>query len=302
MSSAHSNLAAPTKPELPLDVSDRIIEKADDQDFTAEPHSADLGHRMAVLSGTTAFGYYLSVLLHIVAYITAAVIFLFFGPDLFNDDVSFVIRASLDDMTVQDENARLEMVPDLSMGTTDGQSSIDRISSNLKAVENGLIDTAAADMLPSMLSKKDDTDDTGGASFLFKLPESGLAVTKGSFTAWTEPEVPEVGRPYLIIIEVRLPKTVKGYRINDLSGTIRGTDGYGQSIPFDANQKSSSFYTDENGKHRIQTGSESIKVRANKIQLGIQVPGARKLVRDTIQIRSRRLREKQQLELVFGVR
>jgi hypothetical protein len=302
MSSAHSNLAAPTKPELPLDVSDRIIEKADDQDVTAEPHSADFGHRMTVLSGTTAFGYYLSVLLHIVAYITAAVIFLFFGPDLFNDDVSFVIRASLDDMTVQDENARLEMVPDLSMGTTDGQSSIDRISSNLKAVENGLIDTAAADMLPSMLSKKDDTDDTGGGSFLFKLPESGLAVTKGSFTAWTEPEVPEVGRPYLIIIEVRLPKTVKGYRINDLSGTIRGTDGYGQSIPFDANQKSSSFYTDENGKHRIQTGSESIKVRANKIQLGIQVPGARKLVRDTIQIRSRRLREKQQLELVFGGR
>ncbi|MEO2014475.1 MAG: hypothetical protein ABGZ53_08880 [Fuerstiella sp.] len=264
-----------------------------------EPAVAGNRERFSAFLGGTAFGYYLSVLLHSVGFGIAFVLFAYFGPILFNDDASFVIRGSLDDQTVLDENARLEIVPELNMGTNDGQSNIERISSNLKAVENGLIDTAA-DMLPSMLSAKDDIDDTGGGGFMFKLPESGLAVTKGSFTAWTEPEVPEVGKPYLIIIEVRLPKAVKGYRINDLSGTVRGTDGYTQNIPFDANQRNGSFYTDENGKHRIRTGSESIKVRSNKIQLGIEVPGARKLVRDTIQIRSRRLREKQQLDLVFG--
>jgi hypothetical protein len=302
MSSVHTNLALADQRQTvdELAAGDRTVEKAINQRPDDESDVADVSPRLGVLTGTTAFGYYLSVLLHAVAYILGAIVFLFFGPDLFDDDVSMVIRASLDDVTVQDANPLLEIVPDLSLGTADGESNIERISSNLKAVENGLIDTAVTDMLPSMLSSKDDNDDSGGSGFLFKLPESGLAVTKGSFTAWTEPEVPEVDRPYLIIIEVRLPKGVKGYRINDLSGTVRGTDGYAQSIPFDASQKNSSFYTDENVKHRIQTGSESIKVRANRIQLGIQVPGARKLVRDTIQIRSRRLREKQQLELVFG--
>ena len=304
MSSVHPNLAiADERPAVDeLDTGTRTVAEADAGDITEESGAEDFSARLAILTGTAAFGYYLSVLLHVVAYMTAAVVFLFFGPDLFDDDTSFLIRASLDDTTVLDENAKLEMVPELNMGTSDGQSNIERISSNLKAVENGLIDTTVADVLPSMLTAKDENDDTGSGGFLFKLPESGLAVTKGSFTAWTEPEVPEVGRPYLIIIEVRLPKAVKGYRINDLSGTVRGTDGYGQSIPFDANQRNSSFYTDENVKHRIQTGSESIKVRGNKIQLGIQVPGAQKLVRDTIEIRSRRLREKQKLELVFGGR
>ncbi|MCP4785010.1 MAG: hypothetical protein GY903_17710 [Fuerstiella sp.] len=304
MSLAHLNLAAADQgravdqPDAAKLASDSVSDESDslsDERTVGENHQ-----RFGILRGGTAVGYYLSVLLHSVAFGIAFVLFAYFGPILFNDDASFVIRASLDDMTVQDENPRLEIVPELSMGTNDGQSNIERISSNLKAVENGLIDTAAADMLPSMLSSKDANDDTGGGGFLFKLPESGLAVTKGSFTAWTEPEIPEVGKPYLIIIEVRLPKAVKGYRINDLSGTVKGTDGYTQSIPFDANQRNSSFYTDENVKHRIRTGSESVKVRSNRIQLGVAVPGARRLVRDTIQIRSRRLREKQQLELVFG--
>jgi hypothetical protein len=304
MSSVHSNLTIADERRAvdELDPGVPTVEKANDGDVIPESDPEGFGPRLSDLTGTVAFGYYLSVLLHVVAYVTAAVVFLMLGPDLLDDDASIVIRASLDDMTVQDENAKLETVPDLTMGTSDGQSNIERISSNLKAVENGLIDTTVADMMPSMLSAKDENDDTGSGGFLFKLPKSGLAVTKGSFTAWTEPEIPEVGRPYLIIIEVRLPKGVKGYRINDLSGTVRGTDGYGQSIPFDSNQKNSSFYTDENVKHRIQTGSETIKVRANKIQLGVQVPGAQKLVRDTIEIRSRRLREKQKLELVFGGR
>jgi hypothetical protein len=304
MSSVHPNLAIADERRSvdELDAGPQTVAEADTGDVVQESDAEGFAVRLSVLTGTVAFGYYLSVLLHVMAYVTAACVFLFFGPDLFDNDTSFVIRASLDDTTVLDENAKLEIVPDLDMGVSDGQSNIERISSNLKAVENGLIDTTVADMLPSMLSAKDENDAPGSGGFLFKLPESGLAVTKGSFTAWTEPEVPEVGRPYLIIIEVRLPKEVKGYRISDLSGTVRGTDGYGQSIPFDAKQRNSSFYTDENVQHRIRTGSESIKVRANKIQLGIQVPGAQKLVRDTIEIRSRRLREKQKLELVFGGR
>ena len=43
-----------------------------------------------------------------------------------------------------------------------------------------------------------------------------------------------------------------------------------------------------------------MKVRENKIQLVVTIPGGENEVRDTIKISSRRLKEKQELELVFG--
>ena len=46
--------------------------------------------------------------------------------------------------------------------------------------------------------------------------------------------------------------------------------------------------------------SDTVEVIDNKVQLAIKVPGASRLVRDTITIRSRRLRENQQLPLTFG--
>ena len=150
-----------------------------------------------------------------------------------------------------------------------------------------------------MLKGRDD-EGLEGEGFLFKLPESGLAVTKGSFTVWTEPEQPRPREPYLIIIEIRLKDKIKRYRINDLSGTVTGSDRYRQRIPYDARTPDASFYTDETTRMKKLSGSEQLKVRDNKVQLAIRVPGARQLVRDTIQLKSRRLRETQTLELVFG--
>lgn len=266
----------------------------------AEPETEGDESLLKYATGAAAIGYYLSMAMHLVAYAAAAIVFTWIGQVLNEDDVVTPIRASLDDFDRNAEQPKFEVVPEVTMGGADGESSIQRISSNLSEVENGLIDTLANDALPSLLNNNDNDDSSGAGAFLFSLPESGLAVTKGSFTVWTEPEKPQVRQPYYIIIEVRLKNDTKIYRVNDLSGYVVGSDKYRQKIPYDIDAPSASFFTDEDKKLQQISGAEKIKVRHNKVQLAIRVPGAGRLVKDIIQIRSRRLREKQDLELVFG--
>lgn len=105
------------------------------------------------------------------------------------------------------------------------------------------------------------------------------AVTKGSFSAWTDPKDPEPGRSYEIVIQFRLPGNVKSYKGSDLTGMVIGTDGYKQVIKF--------------------SRTESFPVQDGNIQVRIRVPGADRLVRDTIRIESKLLHEKQMIEIEF---
>ena len=255
-----------------------------------------------LLLGATAVGYYLSLLLHILFYVTAAVAFLYFGNQLFDDDLVGVnVRARLADEDVQDDQP-LEELPEVLIDAPDVPSPLQQMSSSLEAVEDGLIEALKTDQMPSLGGSSDDDEPANSSGFLFKLPEAGLAVTKGSFTAWTSPEKPQPNQNYKIIIEMRLPNDVKRYRLSDLSGTVKGSDTFERRIPFDRRPrfKSTSFYTDEDNKLKAITGRDTITVRENKIQMVVLIPGGADEVRDVIQISSRRLREKQELELVFG--
>ncbi len=106
-----------------------------------------------------------------------------------------------------------------------------------------------------------------------------FAVTKGSFSAWTEPRDPDPGRQYVIVIQVRLPKAVREYRGSDLTGMVTGTDLYKQVIKFKTTDK--------------------FPVVEGAVEIRVPVPGAAKLVRDTIRIESKLLREKQTLQIEF---
>jgi hypothetical protein len=122
----------------------------------------------------------------------------------------------------------------------------------------------------------------GGEGDAMSVPPVNVpkyAVTKGSFSAWTEPRDPEPGRLYVIIIQVRLPSNAKSYRGSDLTGMVIGTDLYKQAIKFRAD--------------------ETFPVQDGVVQIRIPVPGAAKLVRDTIRIESKLLREKQTLQIEF---
>ena len=119
--------------------------------------------------------------------------------------------------------------------------------------------------------------DTGTGLPAINVPS--FAVSKGSFSAWTEPRDPDPGQQYVIVIQVRLPKTLREYRASDLTGMVIGTDLYKQVIKFKSTEK--------------------FPVNEGAVEVRVSVPGAAKLVRDTIRIESRLLREKQILKIEF---
>lgn len=107
----------------------------------------------------------------------------------------------------------------------------------------------------------------------------GHAQRKGNFAAWTEPRDPKPNERYEIVIQVRLPANAKKLRGSDLRGLVTGTDAYRQEIIFKSNEE----FPIENGI----------------VEVRVTVPGGDLRVRDTIQIRSKLLREKQTFEIEF---
>jgi hypothetical protein len=112
-----------------------------------------------------------------------------------------------------------------------------------------------------------------------RLGVPGHAQTKGNFSAWTDPRDPKPHENYTIVIQVRLPESVRKFRASDISGFVSGTDGYRKKISF----KSSEQLAAENGV----------------VEIRIPIPGAELRVRDTIQIESKMLKEKQTFEIEF---
>jgi aspartate carbamoyltransferase regulatory subunit len=51
----------------------------------------------------------------------------------------------------------------------------------------------------------------------------------------------------------------------------------------------------------VLTSSTVLNVEKNRVQIIVKVPGAARMVKDVIKIRSRKLKEEQELTLVFGV-
>jgi hypothetical protein len=116
-----------------------------------------------------------------------------------------------------------------------------------------------------------------GALSNIRVPES--AITKGSFTVWTEPEDPKPRQRYFIVIQVKLPASVKQYRLRDLSGDVRGTDRFYKQIRY--------------------SGTERKGVKDGVVQIQVAIPGGEQLVKDTIRIKSELLKEEQTIEIVF---
>jgi hypothetical protein len=115
-----------------------------------------------------------------------------------------------------------------------------------------------------------------------RQPAGKNAVTEGSFTVWTIPDDPIPGETYTIMIEIRLPDKMTRFPRSDLIGLVTGTDGWRQPLPGNAEPRQS-----------------YLPVRDHTVQLQVDVPGAGRRVRDTIEVRSKLLKEKQVLTIVF---
>lgn len=111
------------------------------------------------------------------------------------------------------------------------------------------------------------------------------AVSKGSFSVWTDPRDPLPRGTYAIVIQVRLPTNITKYRASDLTGTVTGgMDSYKQVIKFPTTYEVP-----------IKDGAVQVKIPVP----GVPGPGAAKLVQDTIQIESSLLGEKQTFLIEF---
>jgi hypothetical protein len=122
----------------------------------------------------------------------------------------------------------------------------------------------------------DGGDGMGAGVGNLKIP--GHAQTKGSFSAWAEPRDPMPGQEYFIVIQIKLPSKYKKYKGSDLSGIVIGTDKYEQKIHY---------------------GNQTFPVEDGNVQFRIRVPGGGRLVRDTIRVESKMLKEKQTFEIEF---
>ncbi len=170
----------------------------------------------------------------------------------------------------------------------------------LEGRENAL-DDALSDALLEYAVETEAKKTTAGNGFL-TAPKGAKVVQKGSFSVWTVPEDPLPNQEYKIVIQVRLPKVVRRYRVRDLSGLVEGTDGYRQKIPWDPLWKGRPdvALTVRDGRLVALRKEGFLPIRNRISQLIIRVPPAnKKLVRDTITIESRLLKEKQVLEIVF---
>lgn len=134
--------------------------------------------------------------------------------------------------------------------------------------------------------------------FQFKMPSGGKAIRKGSFAAWTVPADPKPREDYLIIVRIKVPNGAKSYRLADISGEVTGTDGFSLKVPFDP-RRPDAIRTERGGNIVPVKLSDALRIVDGHAQIVISIPGAAALVKDTIQVKSRVLKEEQKLEIEF---
>ncbi len=263
-------------------------------------HEESLDHVAAVkesLVSYDAIGVYLSFVFHLLALaITLLVLWLLNLLYMPRDyDIVDPIRASLADEIVLDDEPVMEHAPlELAEST---ESPEEASVSAATTINEEILDVGA--VLNDVTNGTDGLEGETGLNVF--LPKGGNAVTKGSFTAWTSVQNPKPNDPYSIVIEIKLPKKIKGYRLRDLSGKVVGSDDYFQRIPFDrAKGRLPAVRAGNSRAYRVKTPNDRIAVRGGKIQIIIDVPGAKRDVHDVITIQSDLLREEQTMELTFG--
>lgn len=270
---------------------------------TDEGDLPELGPVVSALTSASAVSFFSSATFHLLMFGTVAVVSPLLGLDWLipTEETQPPLQAALGDEDILDDAAAFEFIADISEQFEKPTSSVQQLASQLQRSENGTLLSAQDDVWKSILGSKENDPTEDGSGVLLKVPESGLAVTRGSFTAFTIPANPKPREIYSIVIEVRLPDDVKEFRVSDLVGEVRGSDKYVQKLPFDKDAPYASGYPVGNAGIKVLKNSTVLQVEKNRVQIIVKVPGAARLVKDVIKIRSRKLKEEQELTLVFGV-
>lgn len=273
------------------------------QDGSDDDYEVEMGPVVAVLTSTATVSFISSMTFHLLMLGTVVVVSNLLGLSWLRllDDPQPPLNASLSDEDIEGELPKFELVADLSIQTEKPASSMEQLATQLQQADAAALQLANEEVWKSILGSDSAVLNEDGAGVLLKVPESGLAVTKGSFTAFTIPANPNPRETYSIVIEIRLPDEFKRYEVRDLVGEVQGSDGYKQKLPYDKDVPSAAGFPAENQRIRILNASTVLDVVKNRVQIVVKVPGAARLVKDVIRIRSKKLKEEQELTLVFGV-
>ena len=258
---------------------------------------------VAALTSAATVSFFSSATFHLLLIGTVVVISPYLGLDWLKMDepLERPLSAALGEEEIEGDLPAFEFAGDLSDELETPAASIEQLTRALQVSDAAALMSSNDDVLKNVLGSDAKEPDPNGAGVLLKVPESGLAVTKGSFTAFTIPANPKPREVYQIVIEVRLPDDVKKFKVNDLVGEVRGSDGYTQKIPYDRDTPYASGYPAENKRIIVLEASTVLDVIDNRVQIIVKVPGAARLVKDEIRIRSRKLKEEQELTLIFGI-
>jgi hypothetical protein len=255
------------------------------------PHSR-YGRIRAWLTGPESRSLITSLALHTVLLLILSLIL--FSQISSNDAISLVMS---------DDNSlpfALEEI-DLSMQASGAES---ETAPQFKKIEQQSTESMLKSDLNDLL-KLQGNEGTGGGDegfgLAFKMPTGGKVVRKGSFAAWTVPKDPRPGESYDIVVQIQLPKNLRRYPISDLTGRVVGTDKYKLEIPYEnqLNRYGTKIQKRKGGPLVFARRRDYVIVIDTQAQVIIHVEGAEQLVEDTIEIRSRMLKEEQQLAIEF---
>lgn len=220
--------------------------------------------------------------------------------------LAFVVKESLDKnqsismvLTEADSSPiHFDEIEDISVDMAGGSEVQLPQFQNVPLSVNSVVSSDVASELMSLEGSGEGEGGDEGFGFKFKMPEGGKAVSAGSFSAWTVPEDPKPGQDYMIVIRIKAPERSRTYRITDLTGELVGTDGYRLTIPIDRSHPDKTV-TEKAGRLVPVRTTDKLRVIKGHVQIMVKVPGAPSLVRDTIEVRSKMLKEEQKLEIVF---
>lgn len=260
------------------------------------------------------------------------------GPDGSSFTISFVMHAVLlallaipihQSLTQEAEEATLIQVfaddiptepmgdvieePLVMMQKAHGSDAFDITQFDAEAIDNTLAANALLSDTAGTAGSEDGNSsvDIAGAVGGYLLRAPGNAVKAGKFTAFAQPIISrgfgqnrreELGQPgdspghkqdYYIVIHINVGPIRKTYPLSDLIGTIAGTDGYRQTVPMGM------FVLNPEGKPEPLKLGKRIKVTNGVVQLLVRVPGGASGVRDQIALKSKILKEEQNLQLIF---
>lgn len=253
------------------------------------------------VTDVVSVGFAWSMLIHALLLICFALIMM---PQL-AERRGFVVFAT----EASDSVSKFDSVADISLEESGAEESTTEETLELiTQPTDGLLPISAVVEKKSTTEKtgsgKGDTQGDGKGGRKLRAPAN--AVRRGSFSAWTVPiaqyrgetpkpgDSPRPGQHYHIVIQLQLPKGMTRYRVSDLTGSVEGTDKYRLQLP------NRTFYFNDEGRLEEADSRTYIPVIDDVVQILVHVPGAKfAAVKDTINLSSRRLAEKQELELVF---